>query len=458
MYFCLIQKILIIMVKIDISTTKDFVTEIEFQNYGQIIKKCFSDLTEKKGKGNEFLGWITLPDEINDNFLNDIETEAKRISEISEIFVVVGIGGSYLGARAVIEALNSYFEIDNTSNKKIPKIVFAGNNISEEYHAQLLKFLDKKDYSLTVISKSGTTTEPAIAFRLLKNHLENKYGKEEARKRIIAITDKQKGALKKLAEKEGYKTYIVPDDVGGRYSVLTPVGLLPIAVAGFDIKKLVEGAKEMKKYIFENEDTDKNPAYQYAITRNLLYNKGKTTEIMVTYEPKLFYLSEWWKQLYGESEGKENKGIYPSSVEFTTDLHSMGQYIQEGLRNIFESVLIIDNFDTILKVPHNDDNSDELNYIAGKRMSEVNKMAELGTTLAHLDGGVPIIRIIIDKLNEFSLGELIYFYEFACGLSGYLLGINPFDQPGVEAYKKNMFALLEKPGYEKESQEIKKRL
>jgi glucose-6-phosphate isomerase len=446
------------MVKIDISTTKDFVTEIEFQNYGQIIKKCFSDLTEKKGKGNEFLGWITLPDEINDNFLNDIETEAKRISEISEIFVVVGIGGSYLGARAVIEALNSYFEIDNTSNKKIPKIVFAGNNISEEYHAQLLKFLDKKDYSLTVISKSGTTTEPAIAFRLLKNHLENKYGKEEARKRIIAITDKQKGALKKLAEKEGYKTYIVPDDVGGRYSVLTPVGLLPIAVAGFDIKKLVEGAKEMKKYIFENEDTDKNPAYQYAITRNLLYNKGKTTEIMVTYEPKLFYLSEWWKQLYGESEGKENKGIYPSSVEFTTDLHSMGQYIQEGLRNIFESVLIIDNFDTILKVPHNDDNSDELNYIAGKRMSEVNKMAELGTTLAHLDGGVPIIRIIIDKLNEFSLGELIYFYEFACGLSGYLLGINPFDQPGVEAYKKNMFALLEKPGYEKESQEIKKRL
>lgn len=458
MYFCLIHKNLIIMVKIDISTTKDFVTEIEFQNYGQIIKKCFSDLTEKKGKGNEFLGWITLPDEINDNFLNDIETEAKRISEISDIFVVVGIGGSYLGARAVIEALNTYFEIDNTSNKRIPKIVFAGNSISEEYHAQLLKFLDKKDYSLTVISKSGTTTEPAIAFRLLKNHLENKYGKEEARKRIIAITDKQKGALKKLAYKEGYKTYIVPDDVGGRYSVLTPVGLLPIAVAGFDIKKLVEGAKEMKKYIFENEDTDKNPAYQYAITRNLLYNKGKTTEIMVTYEPKLFYLSEWWKQLYGESEGKENKGIYPSSVGFTTDLHSMGQYIQEGLRNIFESVLTIDNFDTILKVPHNDDNSDELNYIAGKRLSEVNKMAELGTTLAHLDGGVPIIRIIVDKLNEFSIGELIYFYEFACGLSGYLLGINPFDQPGVEAYKKNMFALLEKPGYEKESQEIRKRL
>jgi len=445
------------MVKIDISALKGFISENEIENSRINIDSCFYDLVNKKGLGCDYLGWINLPDEINDELINDIEKEAKRISEISDVLVVVGIGGSYLGARAVIEALNSYFEREAFNNNST-KIIYAGHNISEEYHAQLIDFLDIKNYSIAVISKSGTTTEPSIAFRILKNHLEKKYCKEEARKRIIAITDKQKGALKNLVDKEGYKSYSVPDDVGGRYSVLTPVGLFPIAVAGFNIRKLMQGAKEMKNNIFKTKTISSNQALQYALIRNILYNKGKTTEIMVNYEPKLFYFSEWWKQLYGESEGKENKGIFPSSVSFTTDLHSMGQYIQEGLRNIFESVICIEIQNKLLKIPFNEDNSDELNYIAGKRLSEVNKMAELGTTLAHFDGGVPVIKIIIDQLNEFTLGELIYFYEFACGLSGYLLGINPFDQPGVEAYKKNMFALLEKPGFEKETQAIRKRL
>lgn len=445
------------MVKIDISATKGFVSEYEIDNLKSNLENCYSDLINKNGLGNDFLGWISLPDEIDDEFIKDIEKEARRIDEISDVFVVVGIGGSYLGARAVIEALGLYFDTQN-QKKKSPKILYAGHNISEEYHTQLINFLDDKNYSLTVISKSGTTTEPAIAFRLLKNHIEKKYGKKEAKNRIIAITDKQKGALKKLADKEGYKTYVVPDDIGGRYSVLTPVGLLPIAVAGFDIRKLKEGAENMKKIIFNNNSIKLNPAFLYAALRNLLYNKGKTIEIMVNYEPKLFYFSEWWKQLYGESEGKKNKGIYPSSVGFTTDLHSMGQYIQEGQRNIFESVISIENQKKLLKIPFNEDNSDELNYISDKSLGEVNKMAELGTTLAHFDGGVPVIKIIIDQLNEFTIGELIYFYEFACGLSGYLLGINPFDQPGVEAYKKNMFALLEKPGFEIETTEIRKRL
>lgn len=445
------------MLRIDISATKDFIDENEIDDYKKNIENCFSDLISKKGLGNDYLGWITLPDEINEELIIDIEKEAKRVSEISNVFVVIGIGGSYLGARAVIEALSPYFDIESSS-EKYPKIIYAGHNISEEYHAQLIKYLDNNDYSLTVISKSGTTTEPAIAFRLLKNHLEKKYGKEEAKNRIIAITDKQKGALKKLAEKEGYKSYVVPDDVGGRYSVLTPVGLFPIAVAGFNIRKIIEGAKKMKVSLFNNKEIRTNSAFLYSTIRNILYQKGKTTEIKVNYEPKLFYFSEWWKQLFGESEGKENKGIYPSSASFTTDLHSMGQYIQEGLRNIFESVLSIETPNKIIEIPFNNDNSDELNYIAGKRLNEVNKMAEIGTTLAHYDGGVPVIKIIIDQLNEFTIGELIYFYELACGLSGYMLGINPFDQPGVEAYKKNMFALLEKPGFEKETQAIRKRI
>jgi glucose-6-phosphate isomerase len=322
----------------------------------------------------------------------------------------------------------------------------------------LLEILDQKDYALTVISKSGTTTEPAVAFRILKNHFEKKYGKENAKHRIIAITDQSKGALKKLSDDEGYKTYVVPDDVGGRYSVLTPVGLLPIAVAGFDIRKLIEGAKNMQHHLATSSDISSNIASEYAAVRNALYNKGKTIEITVNYQPNLYYITEWWKQLYGESEGKENKGIFPAGVGFTTDLHSMGQYIQEGIRNIFETVISIEKPHHQIEVPKDKDNLDGLNFIAGKRISEVNKMAELGTSIAHVDGGVPNIKISLPEINEYNLGELIYFYEFACGLSGYLLDVNPFDQPGVEAYKNNMFALLGKPGFEKQTEEIRKKV
>jgi glucose-6-phosphate isomerase len=441
-------------IKVDISNTFDFISKEEIFSLQAEINKYHSALLEKTGNGNDFLGWVGLPSSINSTLINKIEADAKKINEIADTVVVIGIGGSYLGARAVIDALSNPFDALK-KDKKYPNIIYAGNNISEDYHAELLELLDEKNYAIIVISKSGTTTEPAIAFRLLKNHLEKKYGKENARQRIYAITDKSKGALKKLAINEKYTSYDIPDDVGGRYSVLTPVGLLPIAVAGIDIKKLIAGALSSEKDICCSPDLNKNPAALYAAVRNTLYKKGKQIEILANYQPYLQYFTEWWKQLYGESEGKENKGIFPAGVNYTTDLHSMGQYIQEGARNIFETVISVEHSKLKLIIPTNKENLDGLNFLSGKNMHEVNKMAELGTMLAHVDGNVPNIKISISHLDEESIGELIYFFEFACGLSGYLLGVNPFDQPGVEAYKNNMFALLDKPGFEEESKKIK---
>ncbi len=443
--------------KFDYSNALDTIKQEDVIDFQKKINQHYKSLLDKTGKGNDFLGWINLPSEIDEQLITKIEDIAEEIQIKSKIFVVIGIGGSYLGARAVIEALSNSFS-HLAKNNNSPVILYAGQNISEDYTSELLKILDDYDYSLTVISKSGTTTEPAIAFRILKNHLENKYGKLDARDRIIAITDKEKGALKQLAEDEGYRTFIVPDDVGGRYSVLTPVGLLPIAVAGFNIRELIAGAVKMKKHIESTTYISDNPVSAYAATRNALYNAGKTTEITVNYEPKLYYITEWWKQLYGESEGKENKGIFPAGVGFTTDLHSMGQYIQEGLRNIFETVISIEKPNNKLVVPSDEKNLDGLNYIAGKPLHEVNHMAETGTTLAHIDGGVPNLRISLPVISENTLGQLIYFYEMACGLSGYILEVNPFDQPGVEAYKRNMFALLGKQGFEKETETIYSRL
>jgi len=444
-------------ISVDISKTFNFIKQDEINSLQAEITKHHNALLEKTGKGKDFLGWVNLPSSIDEKIISKIEADAERISKIAEIFVVIGIGGSYLGARAVIDALSNPFA--GLLNKyKHPYIIYAGNNISEDYHAELMDLLDKKEYAVAVISKSGTTTEPAIAFRLIKNHCEKKYGKQGAKERIIAITDKAKGALKKLAINEGYTTYDIPDDVGGRFSVLTPVGLLPIAVAGIDIKKVVSGAMVAEKEIIASSDIKKNPAALYAATRSILYRSGKQIEILANFQPYLQYFTEWWKQLYGESEGKENKGIFPAGVNFTTDLHSMGQYIQDGLRNIFETVISVEKPNKKLVIPIEEDNLDGLNFLAGKGIQEVNKMAELGTMLAHVDGNVPNIKITIPQLNEESIGELIYFFEFACGLSGYLLDVNPFDQPGVEAYKNNMFALLDKPGFEEQSKNIKARL
>jgi glucose-6-phosphate isomerase len=415
-------------------------------------------LVNKTGQGNDFLGWVDLPEQIEEQLLASIEDDARRISGIAEIFVVIGIGGSYLGARAVIEALSHPFAGLMNSGKKAPLVIYAGNSISQDYHASLMELLDEKDYALAVISKSGTTTEPAVAFRILKAHLEKKYGKAEARERIISITDQSKGALKKLSTDEGYKTYVIPDDVGGRFSVLTPVGLLPIAVAGFDIRNLVEGAREMRKACISDPSILTNPASCYAAIRNSLYRMGKQVEILVNYEPQLQYITEWWKQLYGESEGKQGEGIFPAGVGFTTDLHSMGQYIQEGQRIIFETVLKVNTSAKSLLIPHDPADLDGMNFIAGKTLNEVNHMAALGTVLAHIDGEVPNLEIELPRVNEEILGELLYFFEFACGLSGYMLGVNPFDQPGVEAYKKNMFSLLGKPGYESATEAIRSRI
>jgi glucose-6-phosphate isomerase len=431
-------------INIDLSNLYSFVAEEKIQSLQKEIDIHYPSLWTKTGKGSDFLGWVELPSQFDQDLFRRMEEDAARLRENSEIFVVIGIGGSYLGARAVIEALGHQF-YDLLDKKKHPYIVYAGHQLSQDYMAELLDILEHKDYSLAVISKSGTTTEPAIAFRILKNHLEKKYGKEGARKRIIAITDRQKGALKSLADREGYPTYVVPDDVGGRYSVLTPVGLLPLAVAGFDIRKLVEGAADMEAFSVKHKTIADNPVLAYAAARNALYRSGKTVEILVNYLPNLAYLTEWWKQLYGESEGKEGKGLFPAGVGFTTDLHSMGQFIQEGARIMFETVLSVEKSRHNLTVPISDDDSDGLNYLAGKEISHVNHMAELGTLMAHVDGGVPNIRIQIPEISEYTLGQLIYFFELACGLSGYLLGVNPFDQPGVEAYKKNMFALLGKP-------------
>lgn len=443
--------------KFDYSNALEVISQKEIFDFQEEINDHYNSLRNKTGKGNDFLGWVDLPDEVDNELITRIERIAAEIRSKSQIFVVVGIGGSYLGARAVIEALsNSFSHLDKKDGN--PVVVYAGQNISEDYLVELLKVLDNNDYSLTVISKSGTTTEPAVAFRILKNHLENKYGKAEAKARIIAITDKQRGALKQLADEEGYHTFVVPDDVGGRYSVLTPVGLLPVAVAGLNIRELLDGVKKMKTHIESSNNISDNPVWAYAAARNALYNAGKTIEITVNYEPKLYYFTEWWKQLYGESEGKGNKGIFPAGVGFTTDLHSMGQYIQDGMRNIFETVISVEKPNYKLNVPMDDKNLDGLNYIAGKPLHEVNHMAETGTTLAHVDGGVPNLRITIPEISENTLGQLIYFYEMGCAVSGYILGVNPFDQPGVEAYKKNMFALLGKPGFEKETEAIYNRL
>ncbi len=444
---------------IDIRSVLNFIDSSDLEKQEKSLKTYHQQLVTGTGPGGDFTGWVRLPSSTSGAILSEINQTALQMKEKSEVVVVVGIGGSYLGARAVIEALQHQFAgLLPAFKRPGPLVLFAGNNISEDYHSDLLDVLHKVDWSLIVISKSGTTTEPAIAFRVLKQHLVRKYSISEARKRIVAITDKAKGALKNLANEEGYQTFIVPDDVGGRYSVLTPVGLLPVAVAGFDIDRMIGGAAEMETIALGSHLPGKNPAALYAATRNALYQKGKLVEIMVNYQPNLVFLTEWWKQLYGESEGKQQSGIFPAGVTFTADLHSMGQYIQEGLRIIFESVLSVEQSNRKLKVPLLDDNSDGLNFVAGKRLTEVNRMAELGTLLAHIDGQVPNIRISIPHIDEYYLGGLIYFYEFACALSGYLLGVNPFDQPGVEAYKKNMFALLGKPGFETDHAKLMKRL
>jgi glucose-6-phosphate isomerase len=407
------------------------------------------------GTGNDFLGWVKLPEEIAMQ-MDRITKTANNIRLLSDTTVVIGIGGSYLGARAVIEALTHSFP--SLSGKKYHQILYAGNNISEEYLSELLEILDQRNYSIVVISKSGTTTEPAIAFRILKDHMEKKYGKAEAASRIIAITDASKGALRSLSEINGYETFVIPDDIGGRYSVLSPVGLVPIAIAGIDIQLVIAGAKAMAVQTRDNKKAETNPALIYAAARNLILQTGRTTEILVGFNPKLHFFSEWWKQLYGESEGKDGKGIFPTSVDFTTDLHSLGQYIQEGQRILFETFLSIKSTGKKVVIPQEKDDSDQLNFLAGKRLSEVNHSAETGTILAHNDGNVPVISINIPQLDEYYVGQLIYFFEIACAISGYILDVNPFDQPGVEAYKKNMFALLNKPGFEEASRKIRERL
>ena len=407
--------------------------------------------------GNDFLGWVNLPSSIDENYLKEIENTAALLRKECEAVVVVGIGGSYLGTKAVVDALSSSFDWLQTKREN-PVLLYAGNNIGEDYVYELTEYLADKKFGIINISKSGTTTEPAIAFRILKNLLVDKVGVEKSRELIVAVTDASKGALRTLADSEGYKTFVIPDDVGGRYSVLTPVGLLPIAVAGLNIRKLVEGALYIENATGDNVPFEANPPAIYAAIRNELYKRGKKIEVLANYNPKLQYFSEWWKQLYGESEGKDNVGIFPAAVNFTTDLHSMGQWIQEGERSIFETVLSVNKVKQTVTIPEDAADLDGLNFLKGRRIDEVNKMAELGTRIAHIDGGVPNIVIEIPELSEYYIGQLIYFFEKACGISGYMLGVNPFDQPGVEDYKRNMFALLEKPGFEKETEEIKKRL
>lgn len=429
------------------------------QVYAQEAKvmECIATLHNGNGAGNDFLGWLHLPSSITDEELTDIENTAKSLREKCEVIVAIGIGGSYLGTKAVVEALNNSFDWLQTERKN-PILLYAGHNIGEDYLYELSQVLKGKQFGIINISKSGTTTEPVLAFRLLKKQLEEAVGVEEAKKRIVAITDAKKGALRTLADQEGYKTFVIPDNVGGRFSVLTPVGLLPIAVAGINIRDLVAGAVSMEKATDQSVPFAENISALYAATRNELYKSGKKIEILCNFHPKLHYIGEWWKQLYGESEGKDGKGIFPTSVDFTTDLHSMGQWIQEGERSIYESVISVEKPDHEVVIPSDAANLDGLNFLAGKRVDEVNKMAELGTQLAHVDGGVPNIKITMPEVSAYYIGQLFYFFEKACGISGYILGVNPFNQPGVEAYKKNMFALLNKPGYEKESAAIQARL
>lgn len=443
-------------ISLNIDKVTGFVSKEEILSLKPQVEAAQKALEEGTLPGNDFLGWLHLPTSIGKELLDDLKATAQVLREHCEVVVVAGIGGSYLGARAVIEALSNNFAALLPNNG--PRVIFAGHNISEDYLFELTEYLKGKKFGVINISKSGTTTETALAFRLLKKQCEEQWGKEMASKVIVAITDAVKGAARITADKEGYKSFVIPDNVGGRFSVLTPVGLLPIAVAGFDIEALVQGAVKMEQDCSPTVPFEENIAAMYAATRNALYNNGKKIEILVNYQPKLHFTSEWWKQLYGESEGKDHKGIFPASVDFTTDLHSMGQWIQDGERTIFETVLSIEKPNSSLTVPTDEENLDGLNFLAGKHVDEVNKMAELGTQLAHVDGGVPNMRISIPQLNEYYIGQLIYFFEIACGISGYVLDVNPFNQPGVEAYKKNMFALLDKPGYEEESKAIRARL
>ncbi|MCD8173011.1 MAG: glucose-6-phosphate isomerase [Alistipes sp.] len=445
------------LIRIDTSKTSGTIKPGEIESLAGEALEANSLLHSRKGAGNDFLGWVNLPWEITESTVAEINRVAAGLREKAEIIVVIGIGGSYLGAKAVLEAMTDSFATLR-SKPVTPVVVFAGQNISEDYIHELVTALEDRSFALISISKSGTTTEPAIAFRILKSEIEKRYGKEEAASRIVAITDSSRGALKKLATDEGYETFVIPDDVGGRYSVLTPVGLLPMAAAGLDIAAFVKGAQDMATATAEDVPFEQNPAAIYAAVRNALYRKGFKIEILASYDPKLLYIAEWWKQLYGESEGKDGKGIFPASVTLTADLHSMGQYIQEGERTLFETVISVGKPKHTVKIEREETDLDGLNYIAGKRISEVNRMAEIGVAIAHVDGGVPNIRIELPKINEYYIGALLYFFEKGCGISGYMLGVNPFDQPGVEAYKKNMFALLNKPGFEKESEEIRKRL
>lgn len=442
--------------ELNISKAAQFAAPGAVAGYEPAVKAAMEALENGSCLGSDFLGWLHLPSSITKEFIDEINATANVLRENCEAIVVAGIGGSYLGARAVIEALSDSFSWLKPSDS--PRILFAGNNIGEDYLSELIAYLSDKKFGVINISKSGTTTETAITFRLMKKLCEDKMGKEMAKKVIVAVTDAKKGAARTTADKEGYKTFVIPDNVGGRFSVLTPVGLLPIACAGFDIEQLVKGAQDMEKATALDVPYAENPSAQYAAVRNALYAEGKKIEILVNYQPKLHYMNEWWKQLYGESEGKDGKGIFPAAVDFTTDLHSMGQWIQEGERTIFETVISVAEPNTKLEVPSDEENLDGLNFLAGKRIDEVNKMAELGTQLAHVDGGVPNMRVTVSKLDEYNLGQLIYFFEKACGISGLLLKVNPFNQSGVEAYKKNMFALFNKPGYEAESKAIQEKL
>ncbi len=446
------------MLTLDITKASAFLPKGTVENYASRTDEANEALANGTCAGNDFLGWVNLPSSITTDFIERINDCAQVLRQNCDTIVVAGIGGSYLGAKAVIEALGNSFQwlVNKGEN---PDILFAGNNISEDYLAELTEYLKTKRFGVINISKSGTTTETALTFRLLRKQCEEQRGKDEARKVIVAITDAKKGAARMTADKEGYTSFVIPDNVGGRFSVLTPVGLLPIACAGFDIEQLVKGAQDMEKATAPGTPFDQNPSAIYAAVRNALYNEGgKKIEILANYHPKLHFTSEWWKQLYGESEGKDGKGIFPASVDLTTDLHSMGQWIQDGERSIFETVISVTNTNSTLLFPSDSENLDGLNFLAGKRIDEVNKMAELGTQLAHVDGGVPNIRITIDAINEYNIGQLIYFFEKGCGISGIILGVNPFNQPGVEAYKRNMFALLGKPGYEKETQAIQERI
>ena len=445
-------------ISLDLSKVAPYLATSEIDYMEDMVKCAHNTLHNGTGAGNDFLGWIDLPVNYDKEEFARIKKAAEKIQSDSDVLVVIGIGGSYLGARAAIEMLTNNFHnaLDN-DKRKAPKIFYVGNNISSTYMAELLQAIEGKDVSLNIISKSGTTTEPAIAFRILRSYLEKKYGVDEARKRIYATTDKAKGALKTLADAEGYETFVVPDDVGGRFSVLTAVGLLPIAAAGIDIDAMMQGAADAREK-YSNPSLEENDAYKYAAVRNALYNKGKVVEMLVNYEPSLHYFNEWWKQLYGESEGKDNKGLFPAACDFTTDLHSMGQYVQEGRRVLFETVINVEKAKYEIEIEKDEQDLDGLNFLVGKTMDFVNKQAFQGTLLAHNDGGVPNVVLSVPELTPYYFGYMVYFFEKACGISGYLLGVNPFDQPGVEAYKKNMFALLGKPGYEDMKAELEKRL